>query len=86
MAKRFTPESALIVVIGERMLRSSHTLMDRSSDPDTNLSSPPSPAEVKTAHVTVLKEQYKIHYCYSALRLKKLRLTLYDLEKPKQNL
>lgn len=59
MAKRFTPESALIVVIGERILRNSQTLMDLSSDPDTSLSSPPSPADVKTAHVTVLKQQFK---------------------------
>lgn len=45
----FTAESALIVAIGERMFRKSHTLTLRSSELETTLSS-----RVNTADVTLL--------------------------------
>lgn len=46
---RFTAESARIVASGERILRRSHTLTVRSSEPDTTLSS-----RVNTDDVTLL--------------------------------
>lgn len=49
-ARRFAAESDRIVASDDRMLRRSHTLTLRSSEPDTTLSS-----LVNTAHVTVLQ-------------------------------
>ena len=51
-ARRLAAESDRIVARGDRMLRRSHTLTLRSSEPDTTLSS-----FVNTAQVTVLWKQ-----------------------------
>uniref|UniRef100_A0A8W7PD53 Uncharacterized protein n=1 Tax=Anopheles coluzzii TaxID=1518534 RepID=A0A8W7PD53_ANOCL len=48
-ANRLTAESVRMVVSAERMLRSSHTFTERSSDPETTLSS-----RVNTVEVTFL--------------------------------
>lgn len=54
-AKRFIPESELMVTRDERILRKSHTLTVRSSEPDTTLSSL---VLVNTVQVTVLLYKY----------------------------
>lgn len=51
-----------MVVSAERMLRSSHTLTERSSEPDTTLSS-----RVKTVEVTLLEG--KRNFCLEVLEV-----------------